>query len=72
MDLAMKARTLRLPEEISQDLEAMAAVDEVSVNAEIVRAISSHLAARRRDAAFRRRLKASMKRNREILDRLAR
>jgi hypothetical protein len=44
----------------------------VSVNEEIPRATAAHIEARRSDPDFRRRLKASMERNREILERLAR
>ena len=54
------------------DLEAIAGVDEMSVNEEIQQAIAAHIEARRSDPDFRRRLKASMDRNREILERLAR
>jgi len=44
----------------------------VSVNEEIRRAIAAHIEARRRDADFRERLEASIERNKEVLDRLAR
>ena len=42
----------------------------VSVNEEIQRAITAHIEARRSDPDFRQRLKASIERNREILERL--
>lgn len=51
---------------------AIAGVDEVSVNEEIRRAIAAHIEARRRDVDFRSRLEASIERNKEILERLAR
>lgn len=57
---------------INRSLEAIAGVDEVSVNEEIQRAIAAHIEARRSDPDFRQRLKASIERNREILERLAR
>jgi hypothetical protein len=47
-------------------------VDEVSVNEEIRRAIAAHIEARRRDVDFHTRLEASIERNKEILERLAR
>jgi len=47
-------------------------VDGVSVNEEIRRAIVAQIEARRRDVAFRSRLEASIERNEEILERLAR
>ena len=67
-----RVRTLRLPEEQAETLEAIADVDGVSINEEIRLAIESHIAARRADPEFRERLQASIKRNKEILDRLAR
>jgi hypothetical protein len=43
----------------------------VSVNEEIQRAITAHIEARRSDPDFRQRLKVSIERNREILERLS-
>lgn len=70
--MTTRARTLRLPVEQAEALEAIAGVDDVSINEEILRAIGAHIEARRQDADFRRRLEASIERNREILERLAR
>lgn len=70
--MTIKSRTLRLPADQAEALEAIAGVDEVSVNVEIQRAITAHIEARRADPAFRERLKASMERNQEILERLSR
>lgn len=70
--MTMKSRTLRLPIDQAEALEAIADVDKVSVNEEIQRAIAAHIEARRADPDFRRRLTASLNRNREILERLAR
>jgi hypothetical protein len=67
-----KALTLRLPFDQAEALEAVAGVDEVSVNEAIRRAIAAHIEARRQDEEFRQRLRASIERNREILERLAR
>jgi hypothetical protein len=67
-----RARTLRLPVEQAEALEAIAAVDKVSINEEIRQAIAAHIEERRSDTDFRRRLDASIKRNQEILERLAR
>lgn len=69
--MTIKARTLRLSAEDAEALEAIAGVDEVSINEEIRQAISAHIEARRQDADFQRRLKASIERNKEILQRLA-
>jgi hypothetical protein len=70
--MTTRARTLRLTVEEAETLEAIAGVDEVSVNEEIRRAIAAHVEARRGDADFRKRLEASIERNKEILERLAR
>jgi len=70
--MATRARTLRLPIEQAEALEAIAGIDEVSINEEIRRAIGAHIEARRQDLDFQRRLQASIERNREILERLAR
>jgi Mg-chelatase subunit ChlI len=69
--MTTKARTLRLPLDQAQELEAIAGVDEVSVNEEIRRAVAAHIEARRQDADFRKRLQNSIDRNKEILERLA-
>jgi hypothetical protein len=70
--MTTKALTLRLPVDQAEALEAIAGVDELSINEEIRRAVAAHIEARRRDDAFRERLRASIERNREILERLAR
>ena len=69
--MTTKARTLRLPVDQAEALEAIAGIDQVSVNEEIQRAIAAHIEARREDPDFRRRLQASIERSKEILERLA-
>lgn len=69
--MTIKARTLRLSAAEAEALEAIAGIDEISINEEIRQAISAHIEARRQDADFQRRLKASIERNKEILRRLA-
>ena len=70
--MTTKARTLRLPVDQAAALEAIAGIDDVSINEEIRQAIDAHIEARRKDAAFQKRLQASIERNKEILERLAR
>lgn len=70
--MTTRARTLRLTVEEAEALEAIAGVDEVSINEEIRRAIAAHIEVRRQEADFQKRLQASIERNREILERLAR
>lgn len=69
--MTIRARTLRLPADQAEALNAIAGIDDVSINEEIRRAIAAHIEARRQDPAFRERLRASIERNKEILDRLA-
>ncbi len=66
-----KAMTLRLPVEMSTALEAIAAVDRVSVAQEIRDAVAGHIETRRHDKVFQERLRRLMDENREILARLA-
>lgn len=67
-----KAMTLRLARAQAEALEAVAQVDEQPI-AEVVRAaITAHIEARRKDAAFQRKLKSSLERNRRILEGLRR
>ena len=66
-----KAMTLRLTDEQAAELEAIARIENVPISEEVRRALTEHIAARRRDKAFQRRLKASIARNQEILNRLA-
>lgn len=70
--MTTRARTLRLTADEAEALQAIAGVDELSVNEEIRRAIAAHIEARRSDADFRKRLEACIERNKEILERLAR
>ena len=70
--MTTSARTLRIPLDQAEALETIAGIDSVSINEEIRRAIAMHIEARRKDPEFRRRLQASIERNKEILERLAR
>ena len=66
-----KNMTLRLSDEQAAELEAIARVENVPIAEEVRRAIGEHIASRRKDRAFRARLRASIDRNQEILKRLA-
>jgi predicted transcriptional regulator len=67
-----KAMTVRLDPEQAAQLEAVAEVNGAPVSEEIRRAIAEYIDARRKDEAFQSRLRASLERHREILDKLAR
>ena len=61
------------PEEAGLRLDLFLAKKEPGLSrSQIQRAVAAHIEARRSDPEFRQRLKASMERNREILERLAR
>ena len=67
-----KNMTLRLPTEQADELEAVARAEGISVSDAVREAIAEHIARKRKDKAFRDRLRAVMERDREILERLAR
>lgn len=66
-----KSMTLRLTDEQAAQLEAIARIENVPIAEEVRVALAEHIEKRRRDRGFQARLKASIKRNQEILDRLA-
>jgi hypothetical protein len=67
-----KNMTLRLTSDQADELEAVARADGISVSDAVREAISEHIARKRKDKAFRERLRVAMERDREILERLAR
>ena len=71
-DMERKAMTVRLSEEQAAELEAVAQVDGVPVSEEIRDAIDAYIESRRQDKEFQRRLRESVARNQQILDKLAR
>jgi predicted transcriptional regulator len=66
-----KTMTLRLPDELAADLEAMARVDDVPVSEAIRVAIDERIRARREDKQFQARLRRLMAENQRALERLA-
>ena len=70
--VARKNMTLRLPAEQADELEAVARAEGISVSDAVREAITEHIARKRKDKAFRERLRAVVERDREILERLAR
>jgi hypothetical protein len=67
-----KQTTVRLPEDLADDAEAVARVRGESLNQLIVDALAAEIARVRTDADFTSRAKKLLERDREILDRLAR
>jgi hypothetical protein len=67
-----KSMTLRLTAEQADELEAVARAEGISVSDAVREAIGEHIERKRKDKAFRERLRAVMERDREILERLGR
>ena len=67
-----KQTTVRLPEELAEEAEAVARVKGTSVNAFIVESLSAEIARVRADKDFTSRADRLLKRDKELLDRLAR
>lgn len=66
-----KALTLRIPADQHAQLEAIARVDDRSVNQTVKEAIDALIVAKRADREFKDRLAAHMAEHKAILDRLA-
>ncbi len=70
--MATKAMTLRLPAHKAAELEAVARADSKPVSDTVREAIDLLIEDRRKDKAFRDRLRQMIEDDRAILDRLAR
>ena len=66
-----KQTTVRLPDELAEQAEAVARVQGTSVNALIVESLAAEIEKVRADKDFTERLRRLIERDREILDRLA-
>jgi len=67
-----KQTTVRLPEDLAEDAEAVARVKGTSVNGLIVDALRAEIERVRQDEDFTSRAKRLLERDRELLERLAR
>lgn len=67
-----KQTTVRLPEELADEVEVIARVRGTSMNALIIESLAAEVARVRADKDFTSRLRDLMKRDKELLDRLAR
>jgi predicted transcriptional regulator len=67
-----KQTTVRLPEDLAEAAEAVARVKGTSVNALIIESLSAEVARVRADKEFTSRANRLLKRDKELLDRLAR
>lgn len=70
-DTMPKQTTVRLPDDLADQAEAVARAQGVSVNQLIIDALHNEIDRVRKDADFRSRVKRLVERDRKILDRLA-
>ena len=66
-----KQTTVRLPNELADQVEAVARAQETSVNQFIINALHIEIDRVRKDVDFQARVKRLVERDREILNRLA-
>lgn len=69
--MSQKSMTLRLSADQAAELEAVARAEGISVSDAVREAIAEHIERKRKDGAFRERLRTVVARDREILERLA-
>mgnify|MGYP001594376619 CR=1 FL=1 len=67
-----KQTTVRLPQDLGDDAEAVARVKDISVNALIIDALTAEIERVRHEEEFVRRAKQLLARDQELLDRLGR
>lgn len=66
-----KNMTVRLPDDLAADTEALARVEGKSVNETIKEALTDAVERRRKDPKFRARVRQIIEEDRELLERLA-
>ena len=71
-DVMTKQTTVRLPDELADEAEAVARVKGTSVNALIVESLAAEIERVRADKDFTKRARKLLERDKELLDRLAR
>jgi len=70
-DIMTKQTTLRLPDDLADQVEAIARTEGISVNQLVISSIELEIARVRADKGFNDRLKKLVQRDKAILDRLA-
>jgi predicted DNA-binding protein len=69
--MATRATSLRLPEHMAAELAAVARADDMPVSEAMREAIEKHIAERRADKDFQKRLKQVFEEDQQVLKRLA-
>ena len=67
-----KHLTVRLPDDLAAEAEPVARADGMSLNETIKEAVVEAIDRRRKDPAFKKRLRQIIEQDRELLERLAR
>ncbi|CAN5675585.1 hypothetical protein BH18ACT2_BH18ACT2_11450 [soil metagenome] len=70
--MTSRQTTVRLPEDLAEEAEAVARVRGVSVNTLIVESLSAEIERTRADRGFTARARQLLERDRELIERLAR
>ena len=70
--MAKKTTTIRISDELAEELELASRTEGVSANSFIIEAVEERIQRLRDDQAFMGRLSELVERNKNILDRLAR
>jgi len=69
--MATKVTSLRLPDHMAAELAAVARADDMPVSEAVREAIEKHIAERRADKEFQKRVKEILEEDQRILKRLA-
>jgi predicted DNA-binding protein len=69
--MASKATSLRLPEPLAAELAAVARADGMPISEAVRQAIEKHIAERRADEEFQKRLKQLLEDEQKLLKRLS-
>ena len=69
--MTTKVTSLRLPEHMAAELTAVARADDMPVSEAVREAIEKHIAERRADEHFQKRLKHLLEEDQKVLKRLA-
>jgi predicted DNA-binding protein len=69
--MASKAISVRLPDQTTEELGAIARAQEVPISEVIREAIENHIVSRRTDKSFQQLLKKRLEEDRKLLERFA-
>lgn len=69
--MKIKATSLRLPEEMAAELAVVARADDITMSEVVRAAIAKHIASRRADPEFQKRIREQIEEDRKTFDRLA-